>query len=225
MEKVIACDFDGTITEEDVCDEIMTAFSDVDWQSIGEEYVRGEISHAEMNARFIQSVRATPAQLDEFLLDRIRLRAGFHYFLERCKEEHTILIILSGGWDYYIRKILGGTKLNFPKSLEKVTSVVRDEIAVVCNNIVYKPGNGWSIEFPFSAHSKECTPDKRAVVTAIKGSGCQELTIIGDGFTDQGMAVAAHRVFARKSLVDFCRNHRISFECFEDFNDISSRLF
>lgn len=225
MEKVIACDFDGTITEEDVCDKIMEAFSDVDWRSIGEEYIRGEIPHAEMNARFVQSVKATPVQLDDFLLTRIKLRAGFHRFLERCTEKHTRLIILSGGWDYYIRKILGIVNLSFKSSLQELMRSVSNDIAVVCNHIDYRVDRGWSIESQFPARSEECTPDKRAIVTAIKGLGCPNLTVIGDGFTDQGMALVADRVFARKSLIKFCRDQHISFKPFENFDDIPSELF
>lgn len=131
---------------------------------------------------------------------------------------------MSGGWDYYIRKILGDTELSFPKSLQELMLLIRNNIAVVCNHIDYHD-NRWSIEFPFSSDSKECTPDKRAIVTAMKELMCQELTIIGDGFTDQGMAVVASRVFARKSLIDFCRNNHIQFKRFEDFDDISSDLF
>lgn len=44
MKAIFLCDFDGTITEQDVYDQILDAFATGDWQSYGHAYDVNQIT-------------------------------------------------------------------------------------------------------------------------------------------------------------------------------------
>ena len=48
---LVQCDFDGTITEEDVSFLILDAFADGDWRKLLEEYKGGRITVGSFNTR------------------------------------------------------------------------------------------------------------------------------------------------------------------------------
>jgi len=55
-------------------------------------------------------------------------------------------------------------------------------------------------------------------------AGLDGFTYVGDGFSDQCVAQAAARVFARDGLAEFLRAERVAFEPFDDFHDVARAL-
>ena len=73
---LVQCDFDGTITEEDVSFLILDAFADGDWRKLLEDYKEGRISVGSFNTRAFNMVKVDKEALQEFVKEKTRIRDG-----------------------------------------------------------------------------------------------------------------------------------------------------
>src|SRR5437660_5117984 len=102
---VVFSDFDGTVTQADVTDEILTRLADPAWRGVEREWVRGEIGSRECLERQMALVRASVRELNA-LVDAIPVDPGFAEFC-RFTEEHALpFYVVSDGFDYVIRRVL-----------------------------------------------------------------------------------------------------------------------
>jgi len=99
------CDFDGTISKDDVTDLILERFALPQWRDIEEEWVEGHITSAECMRRQMALVRTTLRDLDE-LLDGVEIDPGFASFKSFCDANDIRLTIVSDGVDYFIKRLL-----------------------------------------------------------------------------------------------------------------------
>ena len=149
---LIVCDFDGTITSNDSTDEILKKFSLLDWRKIGSDYDHGKISHFEMNRRFAKSIVINRKLMSNFIKTTIKLRKGFKSFFQRCIDTNTRLVIVSGGWDVYIKVILKDFDVDFITESMDLKSLIlnTNKVSVICNHLNYtgngkwKLSNGWN---------------------------------------------------------------------------------
>ena len=58
MKTLFQCDFDGTITREDVSFLILDAFGDKGWRQLFQEYTEGKISVGRFNTLACATVKA-----------------------------------------------------------------------------------------------------------------------------------------------------------------------
>ncbi len=75
---LIQCDFDGTITEEDVSFTLLDIFANGDWRQQLNEYKEGKISVGCFNTRAFAMVKADRQSLLEAIKGQVKVRAGFH---------------------------------------------------------------------------------------------------------------------------------------------------
>jgi len=59
MKTVVQCDFDGTITEEDVSYLLLDNFAGDEWRQILEEYMGGKMPVGAFNKRVFAMIRLT----------------------------------------------------------------------------------------------------------------------------------------------------------------------
>jgi len=219
--EVVACDFDGTIACQDTCDMVLEAFASGDWRRVGQDYEEGKISHREMNRRFVQMLKVTPAELASFIKNNVRVREGFYEFISSCRKRGLMPLIISGGWDFNIKTILSDLKVVFPKSTDELCSMDEDCLPAICNHLEYDGDSAsWKITFPFT-DGKTATPDKEAVVNLLRCSGVKNIIVVGDGLSDRDMAESADIVFSRDMLTGYCRNHGIESTEYDQFKDIA----
>lgn len=222
--EVVACDFDGTITCQDACDQILAAFANGDWNDIGRSYEKGDISHEEMNTRFMEMLAVSPEDLEAFVRKNISVRNDFNDFVLACKELEIMPLIISSGWDFYIKILLSEQNVIFPESLEDLTDIKSDCLPVICNRIKFDSASAsWRIEFPFTGNQKS-SPNKTAIIHALRHEGVKNIIAIGDGLSDRGMARAADLVFSRDMLTEYCRDHGIKAIEFDTFREIEDAL-
>jgi len=221
----IICDFDATVTIEDVCDVLMKTFSDGRWRDIGEKYLKGELSHQELNKKFISFLDATPNQIDKFIGQNVSLRPGFNNFVEYCDMRGYALFIISNGWDYYIKKILYQFESMELFSTDDLLNIKRYQLFIICNKIRYHEDNHkWEIELPSFPTSHKSAPDKKFILTSLKELQYNPVVFIGDGVNDMEAAFVADEIFARGSLTDLCEHNGIRYKRFETFDDIIKGL-
>lgn len=223
-DEVVACDFDGTITHQDACDQILAAFANSDWQAIGKSYEEGAISHEEMTTKFIEMLDVSPEELELFIKRNIKVREDFRDFISACRRLGIMPIIISSGWDFYIKTLLSDLNVVFPESLDDLGNTQSDCLPVICNHVRFDEASAsWKVEFPF-AGSQQSSPDKIAIINYFREQGVRNVIAIGDGLSDRGIAKAADLVFSRGMLTEYCRKRGINVLEFDTFGDIESTI-
>lgn len=211
-------DFDGTASEIDVCDVIMSSFT-TGWEQIGSRHKSGHISHAEMNRQFLSQLKVSPQTIKDFLGRSHFLRSGFRDMLETASEIGVPVYIVSGGWDFYISQIfsneVGSCEIQYPKRLDEIAY---SGVSVISNLVTYDNGM-WDINNSFPS-SFMFSPCKKSVIKKIREQVEGNIVFVGDGSTDYDAAEVADIIFARESLAEYCQSKGIAYYDFNTFNEV-----
>ena len=112
----VLLDFDGTITQRDLGEQLLDAFADSGWRGEVEAWRADHVSFKVMNEREFAYLPADKRQeMGEYATEHARLRVGALELVSYCKEKDVPVEIVSGGLDFYIRAVL--TILALPTSL------------------------------------------------------------------------------------------------------------
>lgn len=201
---LIQCDFDGTITEEDVSFSILDAFANGDWRRLLNQYRKGRISVGSFNTRAFVMVREDKEALDRFVLERVRIRAGFKELLAYCRRKGLRFVIVSNGLDFYIRTILGAVGTD---NIEVFAA--RTEFSTEGIKARYIGPDGIELQDGF----------KEAYVRHFRAGGYR-IIYIGNGASDAPSASLADHIFATGPLLAHCQEAKLDCTPFIDFNDI-----
>jgi 2,3-diketo-5-methylthio-1-phosphopentane phosphatase len=210
----IICDFDGTITLNDVTDDLLERFADCSWKRIEEEWLAGKIGSRECMARQVSLIRASKESLNHYL-DSIEIDPGFSSFVDQCKEyDDNPVHVVSDGIEYVIQRILRNNKVS--------------ELPVMANTLVALSEDRYCLEFFHRA--VDCRVGAGTCKCAIartggnNGQGENATLLIGDGLSDFCLATRANFVFAKNKLLDYCREHSIPHLPFATFSDVERQF-
>jgi len=207
----IFLDFDGTITKNDVGEEIFRKFLDEDIvKKIVEDLLSNKISSRECWESLCKSAsRIKRSEFDEFIVSQ-EVESSLHRFVDYCEKNRYPLFILSDGFDYYIEKILKRENLNHLK--------------VYSNKLILNEEGGLIPSFPYyNADCRSSSNCKRNHI--IENSGEFDYIIfIGDGNSDIDAIQYVDFIFAKDDLLKFCEVQRITYFPFKDFDDVIVRL-
>ena len=213
-QPVVFCDFDGTITQVDVTDQILSQFAHPSWQEIEQEWVRGVIGSRECLERQLALVEASPEELNA-LIDAVPVDPGFLSFYRFLRKRAIPLYVVSDGFDYVIRRVLlrSGVDGDLRNGNHLFSSVLRVE------------GRHFSLTFPHlptpCAHG--CATCKAEVIRRVVPER-DSVIFIGDGLSDRFALEHANVVFAKRQLLAYCREKGISCHPFETFHDVEAVL-
>lgn len=202
---IVFCDFDGTITTRDTCDAVLSAFASPVWRELDERFHAGELSGRECMALQFASVTASEDQVAQFLLDHIRLDPALPRLVE-CLEAASIpLYIVSDGFDLASAALLEAAGLG--------------HIPRFSNHIEFSP-QGARVTFPY--RRDDCVSGggncKCSHVRSLAMG--RQVMIIGDGYSDRCFARLADLVFAKRVLLDHCREVGIPHVPYQSFGDL-----
>lgn len=211
---IIFSDFDGTITQTDVTDQILDQLAHPSWREVEEEWVRGAIGSRECLERQLALVDATREQLD-LLIDSIPLDPYFAGFVGFVEERKIPFYVVSDGFDYVIRRVLRRSGVN--GHLRNGTHLFASSLRVEGRHIT-----------PLFPHSEPpcehgCATCKPLVMRQA-GAGHDSIIFIGDGLSDRFAVEAANVVFAKRQLLSYCHEKQIASSGFETFKDVQSAL-
>lgn len=200
-------DFDGTITTVDVVDALLQRFADKSWTAVEKDWTEGRIGSRECLERQIRLVRATRKEIDELVLG-IGVDAYFVPFLESAKKNGTPVSVVSDGFELLIDKVL---KKSVPSSLLKGVQVFSNRLE-------------WDEKGPKAVFSPErcehgCANCKPRVLRKTAAEG-QRVVFVGDGLSDRFAAEEADLTFAKRSLLEYCREREIRHKAYTDFKSI-----
>ena len=200
------CDFDGTITQQDATDYVLSRLADPEWELIESEWKAGHIGSAECMRRQIALIRATPETLDA-TLDEIAIDPYFVSFVEFCREHSIAVTIVSDGVDYFIRRILSRVRL--------------EHLPILANQLVISEGSYLLTSPNASADCRSASGVCKCRVVALGG---EPRIYIGDGRSDFCVSNKLEIVFAKQSLAVYCAQHAIPFIAYENFSHITTAL-
>lgn len=211
----IVLDFDGTITERDIGDKIVQRFAEPGWEE-GVEYLRrGEWSVGKFQrweAKRLPADRV--AEMVAYALEIARIRPGLRDLLDFADRSGIYVEVASAGFDFYVRAIL--KRYRFDRLPVTVPSVVFPDSA----DGRRKP----RLELPPGVAACEmvglCKCDR---VWRLQREG-RRAFFVGDGMSDYCVAEQADLVFARGSLLRYCRERSIRHAPYEDFTQVLAEV-
>ncbi len=206
----IFVDFDGTITRKDVGEIMFLKFGDAEKaREIVNRWIEGKINSKQTWIELCETIPSLDlGEFDKFI-DEMEIDETFPEFVNYCEEHGHDIFVLSDGLDYYINKILKRHGL--------------ERLPLYSNVAEFKDGRIFPV-FPYTDEECDrCANCKRNHV--INNSADTDVTIyIGDGFSDTCPAQFTDFIFAKKSLLKFCEQNRISYYPFENFKEIITRI-
>jgi 2-hydroxy-3-keto-5-methylthiopentenyl-1-phosphate phosphatase len=211
---VIFCDFDGTITQTDVTDQILTELAHPSWREIEQEWVRGQIGSRECLERQMALVEASPQEL-RALIDSIPIDPHFAAFCRFGRAHGIPFYVLSDGFDYVIQRVLRRSG---------VRGALRNGSHLFASGLRVQ-GRRLIPAFPCSAEPCEhgCATCKAALIRRL-GAGRTPIIFIGDGLSDRFAVAESDWVFAKRQLLAACREQGIACQPFETFAEIQRAL-
>jgi len=210
----VVCDFDGTATTEDIGDQVAIRFAGRDhWQAMEDAYAAGAYPFAELLRRIFAPITAGREEIGAFAVERAVLREGFVPFLASCRAAGRPFLVCSAGLDVYIEPVLG-----------RLEPALRGHLSLRSNVARCSPA-GMAVEFHGGGDLDcgRCGFCKGRVVRDLQAQG-HRVALLGDGTADRCGAAAADRVFARRSLLRWCRAQGIAHEPFESFHEVMERF-
>jgi 2-hydroxy-3-keto-5-methylthiopentenyl-1-phosphate phosphatase len=207
---LIACDFDGTITERDTLHLIVERFGERGlWDAIVPRLRAGELTVRQAMQLEFDSVRATRDEVVGMVLAEAGLRAGFGELVDWAAARGHRLVVLSSGFRTVIDPLLAHWGLA--------------HLDVEGNDARFSPRGCTLLWADRGGHCELCgRPCKRHDLRARAGSA--RVVYVGDGISDRCVAGIADLVFARADLARFLTADGVPFLPFEDFVEVRERL-
>ena len=205
---IIQCDFDGTITTNNLSILLRQSFAHGNWQKIESDYLHGYLTVEQSNKLQYALIKEPREKLREFVCQHIELRPGFMEFASYCRDTDIPFVIVSSGLDFYIETVL--TKIGM-RDLELhcgQTAFGKDGIVVS-----YTDPEGNIINEGF----------KKKYLNWLKKRDSRVI-YIGDGLSDLEAARNADYVFATDHLLRLLSTDSVACSAFSDFYDLLHQI-
>lgn len=205
---VVLCDFDGTISQQDVSDTIFTLWLGDVWAQIDASYHEGRTSMAEAYKLCWLLVGATESEIVGFV-DAVEIDPFFGSFVEASRGADVPIYLVSDGFDYYIERIMGRYGLS---DLEHYSNKLWFEDGKICLDF----GNQHEDCIDCANCKKKILDDKR--------NEADFIIYIGNGNSDRCAAEHADLVFAKDSLAAHCEAKGVPYVAYRHFDEIIDYL-
>ncbi|MBN9046730.1 MAG: MtnX-like HAD-IB family phosphatase [Rhizobiales bacterium] len=205
----VYCDFDGTISLQDVTDHVLERLAGPQWEEIEALWAAGRIDSGTCMRQQVALIRASREELDR-VLDTVKIDSGFANFAALCAAEHIPLTIVSDGVDYFIRHVLKRHGL--------------DSIPVIANRLLVSQAAGETVYALASPYADSACRAASGVCKCkvVKASGPR--IYVGDGRSDFCVSDQPEIVFAKSKLAAYCRQSGIAFLPYDSFGDVAQSL-
>ena len=203
-------DFDGTVTREDVLDQLILRYSvDESWRDVERRWQNGEIGSRQCLADQFDLLRVTPEQV-EALLDGMTFDPGVGSLIGLLESRRVPVTVLSDSVDFFIRRILDRLGLG--------------HVPIRSNTAVFRSG-GLQLLCPhenprcsFGAAHCKCRS-----MEALGRSGRRSI-YVGDGRSDLCAARKADFVFAKRTLADCLSRESLPYIRYSSLHDVAQFL-
>ena len=201
----ILCDFDGTVSVEDITDSMLERFARPGWQTIEAAWRRGEIGSHDCMAEQVALIDASRDEIDAHL-DAMMIDRAFPAFVAEAEQAGLPLAIVSDGLDYAIRRILGSHGLG--------------RLPIIANRLEDAGPRRWRLDFPHGSPACRIAMGNCKCACASRArDGARRVLLIGDSASDFCVAAEADLVFAKHRLIEHCRSAGIAYVPITGFAD------
>ncbi len=207
-EIVVQCDFDGTITLEDISFRLLDEFADGNWRQLLSEYRAGKISVGDFNTRAFAMVKADKQTMLDVVRRTTEIRAGFQELLDYCRRKGFRFAIVSNGLDFYIEAVLKDIGVN--------------GIEVFAAQTKFNP-DGLEVKY-IGPNGDQLLEGFKDAYTKLFLSKGYHVIYIGNGLSDVAPARLSHQTFATGDLLDCCKQSGLNCIPFDDLNDVVRSL-
>ncbi|MGM0411302.1 MAG: MtnX-like HAD-IB family phosphatase [Bacillota bacterium] len=209
---VIFSDFDGTISIQDVNDEIFKKFGDEHSQEIEKKLKNNMISDRKAMEKQYERLDMSKNDFESFIYNNINIDPYFKEFYKMVKENDLDFSIISGGFIEYIIIALNKANISFDHPIYASTiNFLKDNT---------KPN--------FLHDIKECKeifgPCGNCKNKILKKMDNKKIIYIGDGLTDRCVADMVDLLLVKSNsiLENYCINNNISYNPFNTFKDVKN---
>lgn len=203
--NIILCDFDGTISFQDVTDTLLGQFGQDGYEELENDWKAGKIGSRTCMREQIALLDMSPAELNN-CLSKIEIDPAFRQFAIIAKSRGIALHVVSDGLDYAIHYILQRNGLN--------------GIPVYANHLVHLGEKRWQLEFPYG--NPNCEKDSGHCKCAHVSQRCHRFNrvlYVGDSTSDFCVSGKVSHVLAKSKLIAYCEEHAIPFTPISDFSE------
>ena len=204
VKTLVQCDFDGTITEEDMGFLLLDSFASESWRRLLTEYRQGRMSVGYFNTKAFTMVKADRQTLLKFVRSKVKIRAGFHELLACCRRKGFRFVIVSNGLDFYIEAILRDIGI--------------DNIDILAAQTNFGP-EGIEAKY-IGPEGNQLQDGFKEAYTRLFLSRDYRVVYIGNGISDISPAKQAHHIFATGELLAYCKETNLNCTPFTDLNDV-----
>lgn len=206
----VLCDFDGTISIEDVTDTLLERFGQPGWRELEARWERGEIGSRECMKGQVALLDMSAEEFSRHL-ESIAIDAHFPAFVDGARALGMPVQVVSDGIEQAIVHVLARHGLQ--------------RLPVLANRLVSTGPRSWRLESPHASPrceraSGNCKCERLAEQRPPQG----RVLYVGDGASDFCVSGKADFVLAKDRLVDHCRAHGIPFATYAHFGEVLGRL-
>ncbi len=208
---VLVLDFDGTVTEKDVGDEVCDRFAPPAWRDIDAAWVRNELSLPEAQRQMWALARCDRPEALAYAKQVGKLRPGLDALLESVHRAGGAAWLASGGFDFYIEAILHGRLPRFERTYFNSTRFIDGKVEVT---------------FPHASLScGRCAVCKGNVCDLARASGAR-VVFVGDGASDRCAIGRADVLCAVQGslLARACEERKLPYVPFLELDDVIEAL-
>ncbi|GKS92099.1 MtnX-like HAD-IB family phosphatase [Acidovorax sp. SUPP2539] len=207
---MVQCDFDGTISTEDVTDSLLQRFGRDGWEALEAAWERGEIGSRECMKGQVALLDMDRAELDAHLAT-IAVDPHFGAFVRAARERGMPVQVVSDGIDYAIHAVLERHGLG--------------DLPVIANRLVQTGPRSWQLQSPWASAacaraSGNCKCERLAEQRERHG----RVLYVGDSTSDFCVSGRADFVLAKYKLIQHCVDHGIAHAAFTDFSQALALL-
>jgi len=197
----LVLDWDGTVTERDTLDLVLSEFGDAEiYERVERELEANRMTLNDVIAAEFATVTAPLDEVVAYVVEQARVRPGFAE-LARARRP----LVVSSGFHELIEPVLD-------------REGVRDAVELRANRVEAR-SHGWVVDFRVADRCAEC------------GEACKrgdlpdgKVVYAGDSHSDYCASLAAGRVFATNGLARFLSERGVEHEPLTDFYALTSEL-
>jgi len=201
---IVQCDFDGTITTNNLSVLLRQRFATGGWQRTESDFLQGRLTVEQSNRKQYAFIKERREVLQEFARQNVEVRSGFLQFVEHCRAAGIRFVIVSSGLDFYIEAVL--RKFSTPHLELYCARTSFGENGIV---VTYTDPEGNIVENGFKAR----------YLTWLRSWG-EPIVYVGDGLSDFDAACGSDYVFAIDHLDRLLETASVPHYTFSGFSDI-----
>ena len=211
-QRIVFCDFDGTITVSDNILAIMRHFQPPGWEEIVQQLIDKKLSIREaVGSMFAMLPTSRKQEVVEYAIHNAQIREGFGEFVRYCRDHDIKLLITSGGIDFFLYPLLAPFEIPQEHIYCNASSFEGETIDIL-----------WPHPCDEHCHT-DCGMCKTTIIRAYSPEQYHRI-LIGDSITDFEGAKLVDTIFARSHLVALCEELGLPYHPYESFTTIIREL-